>query len=207
MRPSHTMPVTGAGDRRVRRLARAVALVLLLGPVRPDGAAAQDTTAAAPPRVGHVVAPVQDSTGSGDAWLSGLMVGLPGAGVSYEPGLFTIGGQWTRVRPGRPGLDLAIGTMPRALQAGVVLVGTRAGVALPVDLASGVLVLPSAGVSALGAAGTAGGGVALGLTAGLSAAAVGAGGTGARAGITWHFLSEMRQPVWLLEVGLVRRRD
>jgi hypothetical protein len=143
-----------------------------------------------------------DSNGRGD-WLVGGSFGVPGYGSHPIPELFTIGIHWTQVRPGQPGPDISIGTMPRVLVEGVAVVGLRAGLALPLALSSGPLVLPSGGVSFIGGAGPGGGGGLVGLNAGIAAVVLGTGPTGPRIGVTWHRFQEVRGAVWLVEFGFV----
>jgi hypothetical protein len=146
-----------------------------------------------------------DSTGAERRGsLVGLSVGVPRYEGETVPELFTVGVQWTQLRPGRPGFDFAIGTMPRLLSEGLVVFGARGGVAVPIAPAPGVLLLPSAGVSLLGGVGAGGGAGTSGFNAGLAAAVLPAGGVGLRAGVTWHRFEEAGGGVWLWELGLVR---
>ena len=147
----------------------------------------------------------QDSAGPRlRGWLVGASVGVPVVDGVSVPELFTIGINWTQLRPGRLGADFSLGTMPRALSEGVLAVGARGGVALPLALRPGVLVLPSAGVSLLGGAGGGGGAGTTGFNAGLAAVIHGAGSAGLRTGVTWHRFSDAKAAVWLWEVGVVR---
>ena len=149
--------------------------------------------------------PAEGSATSGPrGWLVGASVGVPIVDGAAIPDLFTIGINWTQLRPGRLGADFSLGTMPRALTGGVVAGGARGGVALPLALSRGVLVLPSAGISLLGAAGTGGGEGTTGFNAGLAAVIHGAGSAGLRTGVTWHSFGDAGGAVWLWEVGIVR---
>ena len=94
--------------------------------------------------------------------------------------------------------------MPRALAEGVAVVGARGGVALPLALSSGVLVLPSAGVSFVGGVGAGGGGATAGLNAGIAAVLFGASSVGLRTGVTWHHFGNSESAVALWEIGFVR---
>jgi hypothetical protein len=146
-----------------------------------------------------------DATRSARAgWLVGASVGVPGSGGEAAPSLFTVGAHFTQLRPGRLGADLALGTIPRAVTEGAVVGGARAGVALPLALSQGVLLLPSAGASLLGGVGAGGGAGTAGLNAGVAAVVFPAGAVGLRTGVTWHRFEEARAGLWLLEVGLVR---
>ncbi len=173
------------------------ASVALAGGALPFALAAQ-----APPPP----APSADSAGAAPGgWLFGASVGVPGYEGEAVPELFTVGVHWTQLRPGRPGVDLAIGTMPRVLAEGFAAVGARAGVALPLALSRGAVLLPSAGVSLLGGVGAGGGGGTTGLNAGVAAVLGPAGGAGLRTGVTWHRFGEAGGGLWLVEVGVVRR--
>ena len=137
-------------------------------------------------------------------WLGGMSVGVPGYGREAAPELLTIGGNWTQLRDGRVGADFALGTMPRILGEGVLVLGARGGIALPLALAPGVLVLPSAGISAIGGAGAGGAGGIAGVNAGIAAVLFGANGAGLRTGVTWHRFGDADGAIWLWEVGFVR---
>jgi len=66
--------------------------------------------------------------------------------------------------------------------------------------------LPSAGVSLVGAASGDGGGINTGLNAGLAAVIFGTGSVGLRTGVTWHRFAGAETSVSLWELGLVRVR-
>lgn len=138
-----------------------------------------------------------------DGWLIGGSVGLPGFGSEVAAEAFTIGVHWTRARPGRLGADFSLGTIPRTLAEGVLVLGLRGGVALPLLLAPGTWLLPSTGVSLIGGVGAGGGGGAIGYNGGIAAAAFGTGRTGLRIGITWHRFQDLQGTVWLVELGFV----
>jgi hypothetical protein len=136
-------------------------------------------------------------------WLIGGSIGVPTADGETSPDLFTVAVHGTQLRPGRLGADFAVGTMPRAVAEGVVVGFARAGVALPFQLSHGVLILPSAGVTLVGAASGAGGGGSSGLNAGLAAVIFGARSVGLRTGVTWHRFGDAGASVALWELGLV----
>lgn len=141
------------------------------------------------------------------AWLIGASIGVPGHGSNLEPEFFTVGAHATRVEPGRPGGDFAVGTMPRVLMEGVLPVGARAGLALPLELSENLLLVASGGASMIAALGGGGGLTELGLNFGAAALVLNEGSTGLRAGITWHRFRDLDGTVWLLELGAVARRD
>lgn len=146
----------------------------------------------------------QDSSRVRDGqWLTGFSVGVPGYGQEAEPALFTAGVNFTQLRPFRPSADFSFGTMPRVLMEGVMVLGVRAGVAVPLALSPGVFILPSGGVSLVGAAAGGGGGAEAGVNGGLAAVFLGKNGPGLRVGMTWHKFRETRGALWLLEIGIV----
>src|SRR5690349_17108298 len=64
-------------------------------------------------------------------WLIGMSLGVPGVQHNVFPALFTAGLQFTQVRGGRIGPDLAIGTMPFLIANKVIPVGFRGDVTVP----------------------------------------------------------------------------
>ena len=150
------------------------------------------------------VARGQDSTSSGrNGWVIGPLLGVPGAGSDYDPTFFTLGVGVTRLSPNRPGLDFAIGTVPRAIPEGIFPIGARVGASIPFALGPDAFVIPSAGASGIGAVG--GGGVgAIGGYYWGAAGLVARGRVGFRAGITWHRPVDADASVWLVEVGVMR---
>ena len=134
-------------------------------------------------------------------WLVAGSFGIPGHRSEPVPELFTIGFQWTQLRAGRLGADLALGTMPRLLAEGVLVLGFRGGAALPVAVARNVVLLPSAGISLVGGIGQGGGEGTTGLNAGVAGAFAGRGSVGLRTGVTWHRFRDTGSVLWLLEVG------
>ena len=99
------------------RAAALVRLALLAAPLlMPVGVGASQTSP-----------PAQDSdTTKARGWLVGGSIGVPAfAGVASSE-LFTIAVHGTQLRPGGLGADFAVGTMPRALVAGVAVGFARA---------------------------------------------------------------------------------
>ena len=137
-------------------------------------------------------------------WLIGGSIGVPAYAGELAPELLTLGAQWTHVRANRPGADFALGTLPRTLGFGILSVGMRGGVALPLLLAPGVMLLPSTGVSVLGGIGSFGGVGTAGYNFGLSAVYIPPREALAiRAGATRHTFGSDGS-VWLLEIGVSR---
>jgi len=137
-------------------------------------------------------------------WLVGGSIGLPVTDGIASPDLFTLAVHWTQLRPGRLGADFALGTMPRVITAGAAVGLATGGVALPLQLSPGVLLLPSAGVTLAGVAAVEGSGGTTGLNAGLSAVIFGAGSVGVRSGVTWHRVGDTGASTLLWELGMVR---
>lgn len=146
------------------------------------------------------------SPGSGAASLLSVSVGIPAAEGETARELYTIGVQWTQLKPGRLSADFAVGTMPRLLANSVLGIGLRGGAALPLEITQGVFLLPSAGVSVI--AGTGGGEAdgAYGPHLGVAGVLLGQNNLGLRAGATWNRFREARNGVWLLELGVAFRR-
>ena len=136
-------------------------------------------------------------------WIVGALVGVPGSEGEVEPALFTLGVGVTRLVPNRPGLDLAVGMIPRVLEAGVIGVGARVGGGVPFALGRDAFVIPSAGLSAVGAAGGGGAGGLAGIYWGV-ATVLASGSVGGRAGVTWHRPFGEQGSIYLLELGLMR---
>lgn len=147
------------------------------------------------------------SGGETSPWVLGLSVGVPRAdGDSYSEFL-TLGLHASHVRPRRVGADFFVGTLPRVLLDGVLPVAGRAGAVLPLRLAPDLLLLPGAGVSALGGASSDGAGFGLGLHTGASLVVGLQGRPLLRGGATWHYFAGLDEPLILLEFGVLLRRD
>jgi hypothetical protein len=137
-------------------------------------------------------------------WMIGASVGIPGYRSESAPELFTFGFHFTQMQPNRVGGELSIGTMPRAVAERVAVIGVRGNFALPVELGRYVLVVPSAGLSMVGAAGPGGGTAALiGVNGSLATVLWLRAGVGARAGMSWHSFENSNGAVWLAEFGFV----
>jgi hypothetical protein len=92
--------------------------------------------------------------------------------------------------------------MPYVMGLGVLPLGLRAGVALPVSVAPHLLFIPSTGLSLLGIAGPGAVGGTGGVNAGASAVLY-AGRVGLKTSLTGHRFTAMRGTVWLFEVAVV----
>jgi hypothetical protein len=132
----------------------------------------------------------------------GYVLGMPGTRREPIPALFTAGVSFTQIHPNHIGADVSVGTMPFLLPFGVIPLGLRLGVALPVSVAPHLLLIPSTGLSLVGAFGQTGGGGLAGLNVGASAVSY-IEQVGVKASLTWHGFSGMEGPVWLVELGVV----
>ena len=170
---------------------RAIVLCFLIG-------AAGQATAQSPPSA-------SDSSAKKDygGWMIGASVGIPGYRSQSAPELLTFGLHFTQMKPNRIGADVSIGTMPRVVAEGFAVVGVRGNFALPVELGRYVLIVPSAGVSMIGAAGRGGGTGLMGVNGSLATVLWSRGGLGARAGVSWHAFENSNGAVWLAEFGFV----
>ncbi len=146
-------------------------------------AAAQDSTQTRPP-----------------ASAVGISFGLPAYSGTPIQELETIGVTWTQLHPNRIGADLAVGTAPRALVAGIGIVGARADVVLPLEVAPSVYLLPAAGVSMIGVGS---GARVFGLNAGAAVTTVTSRSLGYRVGVTVHHFQSDNNLAWLFEAGVV----
>ena len=154
--------------------------------------------------IAHVEASAQSDTDVDDhGLLTGVLLGLPGYKGKAAPRFFTVGAQFTRVREGHPGADIAIGMLPYAVSAGVIAMGLRAGVAVPLAPAPRLLVLPSVGLSLIGAVGQGGGAGIGGANVGLATVLLATPSFGLRTGVTLHGFTDVRGALWLAEVGFV----
>ena len=146
-------------------------------------AAAQDSTQTRPP----------DSA-------VGISLGLPAYASTPIPELETIGVTWTQLHLNRIGIDLAVGTAPRALVDGIGVVGVRADLVLPLEMAPSVYLLPAAGVSMIGVTSA---GAVYGINAGAAVMTVTSRSLGVRVGATVHHFRNDNNVAWLFEAGVV----
>src|SRR5689334_1486917 len=136
------------------------------------------------------------------AWMSGFSLGLPGSSEGAIPQLFTVGASFTQVRPNHLGGDVSIGTMPYVAAYGLIPIGVRVGLALPVNPVPHVLLIPTGGVSFIGAWSPGGGGALAGVNAGGSAVFY-TGQIGMKTSLTLHHFADTHEAVWLFEWGFV----
>jgi hypothetical protein len=146
----------------------------------------------------------KDTTALYKGWLGGFAVGIPGFAAQPIPEAFTVAVFFTDVRPNRVGADIWIGTMPRAFSEAAVL-GGRLNAALSLPLSPELVLLPTGGLSLVGALYDGSGGGIFGYNLGASAAFLGE-GSGLRASVTVHRLGAGTGPIWLLELGVITPR-
>lgn len=165
----------------------ALSLVLAAAPTNARAAFAQDSTATVR-----------------DGWLVGPLVGLPGAGSHYALQYVTLGVGATRLVPNRPGMTVAVGTLPRAFVEGIIPIAARIGPSIPIAVGPDAFLIPSVGLSGVGVVASGGG---FGAAAGYywGAAAVTAHrSTGFQLGVTWHRAAGESGTLWLVECGIMR---
>jgi hypothetical protein len=152
---------------------------------------------------GTRVARAQSSTTTvRDGWVAGALVGRIAIADIPDARATAVGVAATRFAPRRPGLDLAVVTIPTLYRDGQIPLHARMGVAFPLGSGTGPVLVPTAGVDAAGALGeTAGGGVVYHPGA---RALVAARRLGLQAGVAWVRAVNARNSLWLVELGLMR---
>jgi hypothetical protein len=140
-------------------------------------------------------------TATRDGWVVGALVGrIRVADVPDAHGT-DIGLGATRFTPQRPGIDLAVVTIPRLFRGGQIPVHARMGVAVPLRLGDGLFLLPTVGVDAGGVAGESAGG-----WVGYHWAARALFATrqlGLQAGVAWVRAVNAPNTLWLVELGVM----
>ena len=138
-----------------------------------------------------------------DGWIFGPSIGMPTAGGEVSSELITVGFNLTRLDPGHLGADLSLGTLPRAVAAGVLAYGFRGDAAYPVSVSPNMLLYPAAGLSMVGVGSSDGGGGLVGINEGLAAVFYGNAPIGLRIGVTAHQFLGATASIFLIEVGVV----
>lgn len=140
-------------------------------------------------------------------WMLGGSVGMPYYREFFGGlDLISIGFNFTQVSAERRiGGDFSVFTFPVAVKNGVVLLGSRLGLALPLKAGRHVMFVPSGGATLVGGAGSGGATARVGANAGM-ATVLWAGETGLRLGATFHTFQDVRGVVWLFEIGFVGGR-
>ncbi len=142
------------------------------------------------------------ATTTRDGWVTGALVGrIRVADVPDGHGT-AIGLGATRFTPQRPGVDLAVVTIPRLFRDGQIPVHGRMGVAVPFRLGDAFFLVPTVGVDAAGLAGESTGG-----WVGYHWAARALFATrrlGVQAGVVRVRAVNAPNALWLAELGLMR---
>lgn len=184
------------GYHAMQTLARLVSVVLLSLAGHPANAGAQHDSTASP---------------SQRNWIAGGTAMFPGGMRSADASVLGLGITATSARPNRIGPDFAVVAFPRGLQAGALVGGIRANIGIPITLGPNVTVVPSAGVSLVGAIGVIGGGGLAGWNSSVSLLLFAtprtdaASSTGLRIAMAGHQFFGAGEGVRFLEVGFVRR--
>lgn len=187
---------------RARGVIASVALGVLWVAAAPQVLEAQSPVRTAvnpvmPPSGGQVTQ--SNVQGWPEGWGFGGSIGMPGLRMRPYPGAFTVGAHAHYLPRGFLGFEASLGLAPAALVNGLLL-GGRAGLTVQLRTES-VLILPTAGVSALAAGNTndVRSSPAL-FYAGLTTLSRG----GLRLGVTMHWVDASEGPAWLVEVGAIR---
>jgi hypothetical protein len=150
----------------------------------------------------HGVRAQSFATTTRDGWVVGALVGR--LRVEDVPDAYgtAIGLGATRFTPLRPGLDVAVVTIPRLFRDGQVPLHARIGMVVPLRLADGLYLVPNVGVDAAGLAGEeAGGWVGYHWSA---RALFATHHLGVEAGVVWVRAVNAPNTLWLAEIGLMR---
>jgi hypothetical protein len=136
-----------------------------------------------------------------DGWVAGALVGRIAIDDIPDAHATAIGFGATRFAPRRPGLDLAVVTIPILYRDGQIPLHARIGVAFPLGSGHAPVFVPTAGVDAAGALGeSAGGWVGYHLGArGLVATRR----FGVQAGVSWVRAANAPNSLWIVELGLM----
>ena len=150
----------------------------------------------------HAARAQTSATTTRDGWVVGALVGrirvedVPdGHGTAFGLGA-------TRFTPQRPGVDLAVVTIPRLFRDGQIPVHARMGMVVPLRLGDGLFLVPAVGVDAAGLAGESAGG-----WVGYHWAARALFATrrlGIQTGVFWVRAVNAPNTLWLVELGLMR---
>ena len=136
-----------------------------------------------------------------DGWVVGGLVGrIRVADVPDGQGT-AIGLGATRFAPQRPGVDLAVVTIPQLFRSGQIPLHGQLGVAVPLQMGNGLFLVPAVGVDAAGLPGESSGG-----WVGYHWAARALFATrqlGLQAGVVWVRAVNAPNTLWLVELGVM----
>jgi hypothetical protein len=148
------------------------------------------------------VARGQTSGMTRDGWVVGALVGMIRVADVPDGHGTAIGVGATRFNPQRPGVDLAVVTIPRLFRDGQIPLHARLGVAVPVRLGHALFLVPTVGVDGAGLAGQSEGGW-VGYHCAARALFV-TRSLGVQAGVVWVRAFNAPNSLWLTELGLMR---
>jgi hypothetical protein len=151
---------------------------------------------------GHALRAQSSTTTTRDGWLAGALVGRIRVASVPDAHATAIGLGVTRFAPRRPGLDLAVVTIPRLFRDGQIPLHARMGMALPLGSGNGPFLVPNVGVDAAGVAGETDGGW-VGYHVGTHALFTRR-ELGFEAGVAWVRAVGAPNTLWLVELGLMR---
>lgn len=146
-------------------------------------------------------AAAQQAVTTRDGWVAGALIGRIEIDDIPDAQATAVGVGATRFTPRRPGLDLAVVTIPTLFRDGGIPLHAQVGVALPLGAGAGPYLVPTIGVDAAGFAGEGSGqwvGYHLGAR-GLYATRQ----LGVQAGVAWVRAASARNTLWLFELGLM----
>jgi hypothetical protein len=147
--------------------------------------------------------PPDDHAPSGT--IVGVTIGMPGYGGQAQSDLLVVGLNALYAKPAGVGIDFALGTIPRALSGQSLVFGGRLDAVLPLAVAPDFWLMPVAGGSLIGVAGSEGGTALTGVNAGIGSV-YWSGHLGLRTSVTLHHFLDARGAIWLAEIGLVGGR-
>lgn len=137
-----------------------------------------------------------------DGWVAGALVGRIAIDDIPDAQATALGVGATRFTPRRPGLDLAVVTVPTLFRDGQIPLHAGVGIAFPLGSGNGPVLVPTAGLDAAGSLGeTTGGWVGYHLGA---RALVAARQIGLQPGVIWVRAVNAPNSLWLFEVGVMR---
>ena len=141
------------------------------------------------------------ATATRDGWVVGGLIGrIRVADVPDGHGT-AIGLGATRFTPQRPGVDLAVVTIPQLFRDGQIPVHGQLGVAVPLQMGNGLFLVPTVGVDAAGLPGeTSGGWVGYHWAA---RALFATRRLGVQTGVAWVRAVNAPNTMWIVELGLM----
>ncbi len=175
-----------------------------------DSVATRDSTAVRDSTAKRDTTATRDTSTS--RWLSGLTLSLPSQNGQTSGEFVGIGYSGMLAQPNRIGPDLSLTVFPRFIAYGALLAGARFNIGVPITLGRNVFFMPSAGLTAVAAAGVGGGTMTTGYNGTLALVllehddAGKAAKYGFRVGLSLHrFTNDDGPMLRVIELGLVKR--